>query len=306
MADFSKLSPDNGGTILNCKDATARTGVNNAFKVMGEMGAKNLLDNTATTTTTYGVTYTVNSDKSVTPSNTASGGNAQLKILNNTTGAKLKAMWGSNKDVIMTGCPSGGASNKYFLRLQKVLPSWAAIKDDYGDGISFNTSILEDESTYQVVISINDGYSVNSSFYPMIRLASDTDSTYQPYAMTNKELTDAVNPIGTFETTYTSIATTTTANAWTHLASFILPKGKWLISVCGRIKNGTANTIKSLAIGVSNTDSIRAVSSFQADTGIMNLTMPFNNTSEQIVYVNAYTTEALPIDALTIDRIRIK
>ena len=166
------------------------TEITDVYKVMGEMGAKNLLDNTATTTTTYGVTYTVNSDKSVTPSNTASGGNAQLKILNNTTGAKLKAMWGSNKDVIMTGCPSGGASNKYFLRLQKVLPSWAAIKDDYGDGISFNTSILEDESTYQVVISINDGYSVNSSFYPMIRLASDTDSTYQPYAMTNKDLTD--------------------------------------------------------------------------------------------------------------------
>ena len=35
-----------------------------------------------------------------------------------------------------------------------------------------------------------DQTNVNVTFKPMIRLATDTDSTYQPYAQTNKELTD--------------------------------------------------------------------------------------------------------------------
>lgn len=38
-----------------------------------------------------------------------------------------------------------------------------------------------------------DGTETNAIVKPMIRLVSDTDSTYQPYAMTNKELTDGLN-----------------------------------------------------------------------------------------------------------------
>ena len=40
-------------------------------------------------------------------------------------------------------------------------------------------------------IVIKNGTTVsNKMFYPMLRLASDPDDTYQPYAMTNRELTE--------------------------------------------------------------------------------------------------------------------
>lgn len=40
-------------------------------------------------------------------------------------------------------------------------------------------------------VNVNDGISVNNvTLKPMIRLASDPDSTFEPYAMTNKELTN--------------------------------------------------------------------------------------------------------------------
>jgi hypothetical protein len=39
---------------------------------------------------------------------------------------------------------------------------------------------------------VRKGQTVNDvTLYPMLRLASDTDSTYQPYAMTNRELTES-------------------------------------------------------------------------------------------------------------------
>ena len=43
----------------------------------------------------------------------------------------------------------------------------------------------------QVLCEFKNGVSANGIvFKPMIRLASDPNDTYQPYAMTNKELTD--------------------------------------------------------------------------------------------------------------------
>ena len=42
-------------------------------------------------------------------------------------------------------------------------------------------------------MSVASGTTVsNLTFYPMLRLASDIDDTYQPYAMTNKKLTDSL------------------------------------------------------------------------------------------------------------------
>ena len=42
-----------------------------------------------------------------------------------------------------------------------------------------------------VQIVVKNGASIsNLTFKPMLRLASDPDDTYQPYAMTNRELTE--------------------------------------------------------------------------------------------------------------------
>ena len=57
-------------------------------------------------------------------------------------------------------------------------------------------------------IAINDGVTVNNlTVYPMVRLASDTDNTYVPYAMTNKELTDASVTVVALNSTYVNTGT---------------------------------------------------------------------------------------------------
>lgn len=80
----------------------------------------------------------------------------------------------------LSGCPAGGSWSKYVL-----FQSGGAT--DTGSGASgANTSAT-------VTIYIESGYAAdNLMFYPMVRLTTDSDPTYQPYAKTNLELTQDV------------------------------------------------------------------------------------------------------------------
>ena len=64
--------------------------------------------------------------------------------------------------------------------------------------IDVNTATIVNWNLY---IQLTNGTTYdNVTVYPMLRLASDTDPTYQPYAMTNKELTDKANSLATVAT----------------------------------------------------------------------------------------------------------
>lgn len=127
---------------------------------------KNLLENIGATTTSNGVTFTVNDDGSVTVNGTATA-NASLKI---NYDFDLP-----NGEYILSGCPKGGTTNTYYLHA-------------YGEGINCHdigqggTFVANDNKIDYVRILILSGQTVNNlTFYPMIRKASDTDDTYEPY-----------------------------------------------------------------------------------------------------------------------------
>ena len=68
-------------------------------------------------------------------------------------------------------------------------PSPSAVITNLASG---NNSIKAGKAI-SVACVVYNGTTVNDLvFKPMLRLASDPDNTYQPYAMTNKELTDNV------------------------------------------------------------------------------------------------------------------
>lgn len=154
--------------------------VQNQLNAQGVLGAKNLLQNTATSQTINGITFTVNADKSVTVNGTATA----------TTNLALEMTPEFDSAVILSGCPLGGAANKYSIQYS----SWVSgvpIYADYGEGVIIPNAF--NKSTYpnaRIFINITNGQTIsNLTFKPMIRLASDPDDTYQPYAMTNRELT---------------------------------------------------------------------------------------------------------------------
>lgn len=136
-----------------------------------DIPSKNLLPNTATTRTVNGVTFTVNSDGSISTSGTASSG-TQFTIGSLT----LK----SGIQYAFNGCPSGGDLDSYFI-------NFSGVVNDTENGA---TATPANDVTTNAVINIVSGTNVNGKvFRPMIRLASVEDDTYVPYAKTNVELT---------------------------------------------------------------------------------------------------------------------
>lgn len=132
---------------------------------------KNLLNNVATSQTITGVTFTVNSDKSVNVNTPSPVTEAFTQL---TLGViTLKA----NTSYTLSGCPSGGGGTSYRLYIigNSTFPQ---VLDD-GSGATFTPS---EDVTTEVRIIVYRGATVsNKVFYPMIRLSSDTVTDYTPY-----------------------------------------------------------------------------------------------------------------------------
>lgn len=175
----------------------------------GVLGAKNLLKVVSNTQTINGVTFTVNEDGSVTANGTATA-NVNFRLI---PYADIDLSLWTGKNLRLSGCPSGGSNPTYALEIyyRNEQEHWLR---DFGDGVELSIPI-SGLTTINPNIMVKNGVTVNNLvFKPMLRLASDTDDTYQPYTMTNRELTERVValPNDVFVTTDTRTTTTNDAN----------------------------------------------------------------------------------------------
>ena len=139
------------------------------YKIPVVISGKNLLQNTATSQTMNGVTFTVNSDKSITCNGTATA-NIIFAI-----SVKLNA----NINYILNGTPENGGVETYRIDLRTASYSVYNNIIDNGNGAIFT---VQENGTYLVSIRIASNYNCNNlTFYPMIRLATIEDDTYEPY-----------------------------------------------------------------------------------------------------------------------------
>lgn len=115
-----------------------------------------------------GVTFTVNSDGSVNANGTASA----------TCNASSADITGIDGEVALSGCPSDGSATTYQIWIYDKTANASTAIVDTGNG---STGTLIKDHVYSVRIRIQSGYTVDKTFYPMLRLASDTDGTYEPY-----------------------------------------------------------------------------------------------------------------------------
>ena len=151
--------------------------------MLNVLGAKNLLPNNLSSRTIAGITFTVNSDGSVTANGTATA-TAYVEIYINSS-ANLKL----NTSYIASGCPQGGGSSTYYVTARDVTDA-KNVAIDYGNGSEpFFMPNLTNTINLRLVV-VNGQTVSNLVFKPMIRLASIEDDTYVPYAKTNRELTE--------------------------------------------------------------------------------------------------------------------
>ena len=112
-----------------------------------------------------GVTYTVNGDLTVTGNGTATG--ASYLILTNSLSLT------TSENYILNGSPTGGSVSTYSIRLY----DGGNYQTENGSGLSFTYGTQN-----LVRINVSNGTQINNLiFEPMIRLASETSSVYEPY-----------------------------------------------------------------------------------------------------------------------------
>lgn len=169
------------------KTSAIKTQADNLRSESAVLGAKNLLKNTATSNTVNGVTFTVNSDGTITANGTAT----------ENINFNFEFPFNLNGNYLFSGCPTDGTFGKYYVYIwdgttNARVKKWdgiTACDSDFGNG-NVECQLLAGHRLFYVMNVMQNFTASNLTFKPMIRLASDPDSTYVPYAMTNRELTD--------------------------------------------------------------------------------------------------------------------
>lgn len=85
-------------------------------------------------------------------------------------------------EYVLSGCPSGGSSTSYYIVIgNTVNGAYNKIGVDTGNGLKFTVSEENQRFSIQIAIEPNGVTYNNLVFKPMIRPATITDATYDPY-----------------------------------------------------------------------------------------------------------------------------
>lgn len=140
-----------------------------------EVGSKNLFNWKLAGKSENGITYTQNSDGSITVNGTATDRSYAYII-----GYDIPINPGI---YTFSGCPSGGQSTTYRLALSLYIDGvWQTNETDYGDSVTFEVALPINQMT--AYIEIMSGTTVeNLTFYPQLEYG-ETATPYTPYLPT--------------------------------------------------------------------------------------------------------------------------
>lgn len=184
------------------------------YEVMGQNGAKNAfpldleaIKNTSGNTsgtwsgdayTINGITYTFNGDGTITGNGTASA-NARIMLISDNGGGKSPCFLKPNTDYILS-CENimsiGGNNAGAILGINEWDGTQYVSSPTVGDytgvnELEFTTKSSAIAKSMRALLEVKNRVTLNNFvFKPMVRDARDIDPTYQPYAMTNRKLTE--------------------------------------------------------------------------------------------------------------------
>ena len=143
-------------------------------------GAKNFCPNKATTQTVTDITFTVNSDGTVTVSGTPA---ASRSITLNDGGL----MMAKGSYTLSSG------TSRVVLQAKKQSDGTIIGRSDSSGGYPATFTLAADTSIVFTLYTSGTSAISNIKAYPMCRMASDPDTTYVPYAMSNREATSQIS-----------------------------------------------------------------------------------------------------------------
>lgn len=300
IVDFANLIKDY--TYSNITDI---------YKVMGEMGAKNLNSTPYFIIDTRGnVTATENSDGSITLtglSNADSSFDIHPRLprtekkgceLYIGKGKYIFSLSGENLDLgkLAVAYTKNGSFTS-IAESEAITGNGGNVEFEITDDIIQNADYTENGKVLLAVyINFKNNVNYNCRVYPMIYNAKDTDGTYVPYAMTNKELTDTI--LDFMPGDVYSISLDGRASFCGHITN----GGKDLYISIPTLKRFTASLINNITLSFSNNATIivRGISGYvinndltsnynfsvvKAGTSLNELTLLITNTDNSVFNV---------------------
>lgn len=181
----------NAGTASS-QIQTLTNNLSDEVETRARLGVHNLLPNQVSTTTgnVTGVTLNANGTVTIAPRTNIPSGDFYFSVRG------TEDFFLPNGTYIMSGGIDGniylgaGYSNRD--------GNYEAYGRAGANDLTFtvNGCNLRDDGAYLTTwLTVNRDVSSELTIYPMIRLASDSDDSYAQYAMTNRELTEAVTPV---------------------------------------------------------------------------------------------------------------
>ena len=157
-------------------------GLQDAYNITG---AKNILPNILQDGTDSNITFTKNSDGSVNIVSPGSGPSSPMVGRAVSTGNTL----GPGTYTISLGLDQEIESN-VLMYARNTVTGVTLARTDYRGGFTNTFTLDSAMSNIEFYIMCYSGSAINVRVFPMCRVASVTDDTYVPYAMTNRQLTD--------------------------------------------------------------------------------------------------------------------
>ena len=149
------------------------------------LGAKNYIHVIASSQTINEVVFTVYDDGSVKANGTATGGDAILRLVSNRQNQNDEVAI-PNGTYYLSGSV-GGSDTTYYMNIRHQGTGAIATQSNTQKLVTLDNTT---GGTYGFNIIIKSGTQVEDQmFYPMLRLATDSDRTFVPYAQTNRDLT---------------------------------------------------------------------------------------------------------------------
>lgn len=201
MGDISKINVNS--TEYNLKDAVGREAlaaltaenvsqqaeINYAVNV----GAKNILKITERSKEHNGVTFTVNSDESVSISGGTTSQNSFIRLTGSQSSTAYSDQVPIKKGKYKFSCPEAVSTDTFIFVIgyrESSSDTRHTLQANAGNGFANEFEITTDTGRFDAtLLSYSTSQTYSATVYPMIRPAVITNPTYVPYAKTNAELT---------------------------------------------------------------------------------------------------------------------
>ena len=237
------------------------------------LGARNLCESRCPTSSINGITFTKNTDGSYTISGVNNGtGQSVIRIDQSTRGGNdnLKGYHG-RYTLSLLDSDGNYVSNTGIILMQE--STYYSSLEGKASNLGVATGNVDKDNNFiYIYVPVSSNFSTPKTVYPMLRLATDPDPSYTQYAMTNKQITDALT-----KGSYTTSGLTPTGCS-------IVTGGYYKL---GRI------VIVNIRIKASGTSSVITVSGFPTYSGITTTNMvgvsgnATNNNKPPSAYIGA-------------------